>query len=352
MEPSPSPRSKGQLGCASGYLALGDGMRRRDFLGTIIGAAAASPFKAHAQQAAIPVIGFLSGTSPDAISHGVAGFYRGLAEGGYVENRNLLIEYRWAHGQYDTVPKLARELVSRNVAAVAAFGPPAAQAMKAATSTIPFVFTTGADVVKTGLVASLNRPGGNATGVNLFTQAVAPKRLELLDEIIPKGAAVGFLLNPSNPATQGTTAAVEQAARLVARQLHVRSASNESEIDAAFAAFADLKIGGVVVNADPYFDERQRRQIVALAARYALPTAYPQGAYILDGGLISYGTSIADAYRLVALYITRILKGEKAADLPVLQPTTFELMINLAPARALGLTIPTSVLARADEVIE
>ena len=189
-------------------------MRRRDLLGTIVSAAAAWPLRAHAQQGTTPVIGFLNGISPDAISRGLAGFHRGLAEGGYVENQNLLIEYRWAHGQYDTVPTLARELVSRNVAAVAAFGPPATQAMKAATSTIPFVFSTGEDVVKTGLVASVSRPGGNATGVNLFTQAVAPKRLELLDEIIPKGAAVGFLLNPSNPGTQGTTVAVEQAARM------------------------------------------------------------------------------------------------------------------------------------------
>jgi putative ABC transport system substrate-binding protein len=327
-------------------------MRRRDLLGTIVSAAAAWPLRAPAQQGTIPVIGFLNGISPDAISRGLAGFHRGLAEGGYVENQNLLIEYRWAHGQYDTVPMLARELVSHNVAAGAAFGPPATQAMKAATSTIPFVFSTGEDVVKTGLVASLNRPGGNATGVNLFTQAVAPKRLELLDEVIPKGTAVGFLLNPSNPATQATTAGVEQAARMVGRQLHVRPANREGEIAAAFAAFADLKVGGVVINADPYFDEMQRRQIIALAARYALPAAYPQGAYVLDGGLISYGTSIADAYRLVGLYITRILKGEKAADLPVLQPTTFELMINLASARSLGLTTPASVLARADEVVE
>jgi putative ABC transport system substrate-binding protein len=327
-------------------------MRRRDLISPIIGAAAAWPLRAHAQQGTTPVIGFLNGISPDAIARGLVGFHRGLAEGGYVENQNLLIEYRWAHGQYHIVPMLARELVSHNVAAIAAFGPPATQAMKAATSTIPFVFSTGEDVVKTGLVAGLNRPGGNATGVNLFTQAVAPKRLELLDEIIPKGAAVGFLLNPSNPGTQGTTAAVQQAARMVGRQLHVRPANHEDEIAAAFAAFADLKVGGVVINADPYFDEMQRGQIIALAARYALPTAYPQGAYVLDGGLISYGTSIADAYRLVGLYITRILKGEKAADLPVLQPTIFELMINLVSARSLGLTIPASVLARADEVIE
>jgi putative tryptophan/tyrosine transport system substrate-binding protein len=325
-------------------------MRRRNFIA--LGVAGMWPAGALGQQEARPVIGFLSGTSPDAIAHGVAGFHQGLREGGYVEARNLAVEYRWAYGRYDLLPNLAADLVRREVIAVAAFGPPAALAMKAATSTIPFVFTTGGDVIKSGLVASLNRPGGNATGVNLFTQAAAPKRLELINELTPGSANIGFLLNPQNPATNLTTVAVQQAAQAIGREIQIVGASSESEIEAAFAALAQHRVGALIVNADPFFDEKQRGQIVALAARHRIPAIYGQSAFVRDGGLISYGTSIADAYRQVGVYVTRILKGERAGDLPVVQPTQFELVINVKSARVLGLEIPPTLLARADEVIE
>jgi putative tryptophan/tyrosine transport system substrate-binding protein len=326
-------------------------MRRREFVIVLAGAGLWS-LDGHAQQSGIPVIGFLSGTSPDAIAHGVAGFHQGLKDGGYVEASNVAIDYRWANGRYDLLPSLAAELVARNVAVVAAFGPPAALAMKAATTTIPFVFTTGGDVIRSGLVASLNRPGGNATGVNLFTQAAAPKRLELTNELVPGSTKIGFLLNPQNPASEGTTAAMQRIAQAIKRELYVVRASSESEIETAFTVLVRERVAALIVNADPFFDERQRGQLVGLSARHAIPTVYGQSAYVRDGGLISYGTSIADAYRQVGFYVARILKGEKPSDLPVLQPSTFELVINLKTALALGLTIPPSLLARADEVIE
>jgi putative tryptophan/tyrosine transport system substrate-binding protein len=326
-------------------------MRRRQFICGLAGTAA-WPLTARAQQPGMPVIGFLSGTSPDAIAHGVAGFQQGLKDTSYVENKNVAIEYRWAHGQYSLLPTLAADLVRRNVAVIAAFGPPATLATKAATSAIPFVFTTGGDVIKSGLVASLQRPGGNATGVNLLTQAVAPKRLDLLVELVPAATTIGFILNPNNPATESTVNATQQAARALGRKLQVLNATSEADIDAAFAKIAQLRIGAVIVNADPFFDEKQRHQFVDLAARYTIPTIYGQRAYVTDGGLISYGTSISDAYRQVGIYTARILNGEKPADLPVLQPATFEFVINLKTAKSLGLTIPPSLIARADEVIE
>jgi putative ABC transport system substrate-binding protein len=271
-------------------------LRRREFISLLGGAVAARSLAAHAQQ---PVIGFLSGTSPGRIAHFVTAFHEGLKDAGYVETQNVAIEYRWAQGQYNLLPTLALDLVNRNVAAIAAFGPAAALATKAATSTIPFVFTSGSDVVTSSLVASHNRPGGNATGVSLFTQAVTPKRLELLDKLVPAAATIAFLLNPNNPGAEGTTKAMQQAARALGRQLHVLNASTESEIDATFATLTQLRVGALVVANDPFFDDTPRLLLVALAARLAVPAIYGAREYAVEGGLMSYGTNLADAFRQV-----------------------------------------------------
>jgi putative tryptophan/tyrosine transport system substrate-binding protein len=327
------------------------GIERRKFI-SVLGGAATWPLAARAQQPAMPVIGFLNSVSPAAIARPVAAFLQGLKETGYVDGQNVAIEYRWADGQYDRLPALAADLAQHQSAVIAALGgDPPALAAKAATSTIPIVFMVGRDPVELGLVASLNRPGGNATGVNLFVTEMEAKRIGLLHELVPASATLGVLMNPKIADAQTELSEVQAAGRALQQQVEVRNASNDTEIEAAFAAFAQGKIGAVLVAADPSFNYR-RELIVALAARLAIPAIYPFRDFADSGGLVSYGTSLTDAYRQAAIYAGRILKGEKAAELPVVQPTKFELVINLKTAKTLGLTIPNSLLATADEVIE
>jgi putative ABC transport system substrate-binding protein len=327
-------------------------MRRREFI-TLLGSAATWPLAARAQQPAMPVVGFLSGRSPYESTTVVGAFGQGLGETGYFESKNVIIEYRWAEGRYDRLPALAAELVSRQVAVIAAVGGPnSGQAAKATTTTIPIVFISGTDPVQEGLVASLNKPGGNATGVNPLLPAMEGKRLGLLREIIPGAALIAVLLNPtSHENFNRQMHDVQEAAREVGQQLLILRASNEEEIETAFATAAEHRARGLLVAADPFILSRRER-LVALAAHYTIPAIYEVREYATAGGLMSYGISLANAYRQAGVYVGRILKGEKPDDLPVLQPTKFDFVINLKTAKALGLTVPPGLLSIADEVIE
>jgi ABC-type uncharacterized transport system substrate-binding protein len=323
-------------------------MRRRAFI-AILSGAAAWPFTAIAQQAA-PVIGYLNGASATQFPHLLAAFHKGLAEVGFAEGRNIKIEHRYADGHYDRLPMLAADLVERKVSIiVATAGTPTITAAKAATSSIPIVFVIGGDPVRFGLVASVNRPGGNVTGITLFGIELAAKRLELLLELLPAAKLIGVLSNPDNPITEPQLEDLQAAAHKLGRQLVVSRAS--SDTDLATVSTTLNHIDALVVAADPFFDDRRSR-IVSLVAQLKVPACYVRHEFVREGGLISYGADLPDAFRQAGVYTGRILKGEKPANLPVLQPTKFELAINLKVAKALGLTVPPSLLARADEVIE
>jgi putative tryptophan/tyrosine transport system substrate-binding protein len=328
-------------------------MRRREFITALGGAAVGSPFAARAQQKAPPVLGFLSGASPgQTVAPIVDAFRHGLGETGYVEGQNLTIEYRWAEGRNDRLPGLAADLVQRKVDLIAAVASPApALVAKSATSAIPIVFVSGGDPVAAGLVANLARPGGNITGFSSQLAELNPKRLELISELVPQAKVIALLVNPGYPGAEQIMRELAEAARTKGVQGQIVKASTESEIDAAFATLVELHADALVVSVDPFFTGR-REQLVALAARHAVPAIYFARDFVASGGLISYGASLTSIYRQAGVYAGRILKGEKPADLPVQQPTKFELVINLKTANALGLIVPQTLLARADEVIE
>jgi len=328
-------------------------VKRRELIAVLGGAALAWPLAARAQQKAMPVIGFLHFASPGPSAPFVAAFREGLSDSGFVEGQNVAIEYRWAEGHYDRLPAVAADLVGRKVDLIVTLsGSPSALVAKTATSTIPIVFFTGDDPVAVGLVASFARPGGNLTGVAVQTGELTAKRLELLSELVPQARVIALLVNPNIPDRgERMIREMQEAARAKGVQLPILKAGTEGEIDAAFATLANLHADALIVGTDPFFTDR-REQLAALASRYAIPASYPTRLFAASGGLISYGPSFAAACRQVGIYAGRILKGAKPADLPVQQPTTFELVINLTTAKALGLTVPQSLLARADEVIE
>jgi putative tryptophan/tyrosine transport system substrate-binding protein len=328
-------------------------VRRREFIGLIGGSAFALPAAARAQQRVMPMVGFLSTQSLDRYAHLVAGFRRGLREAGYIEDRDVTIEYRWAENQYDRLPHLAAELVSRRANVIAATGGTvSALAAKSATATIPIVFVLGdQDPVRAGLVDSVNRPSGNATGVSMLISVLGTKRIELLHELVPRAATIGMLMNPNGPDPEVQVQDALAAGRALGRQIDVLKASNEREIEAAFATLAERKVGALAIAADSFITSRTDH-LVALAARYALPTIYPIGEIAVRGGLMSYGPNLVDLYRQAGIYAGSILKGAKPADLPVLQPTKFEFVINLKTAKTLGLDVPPKLLVLADEVIE
>ena len=326
-------------------------VQRRAFIGALSGAAT-WPLAARAQQAALPVVGFLGAPSPVPYARYVAAIHQGLKDAGYVEGQNVRFEYRWAEGQYDRLPALAADLVSRQVAVIVAIGgAPSTVAAKNATTSVPVVFAIGADPVELGLVASLNRPGGNVTGVAMLAVELEAKRFELLHELVPTAALSAFLVNPDNPQAETQVDDVQRAARTIGRRVIVLHASNERELYKTFATLAQERVDALLVGGDTFFTS-QPILFVVLTARHAIPTIYPWRSHVDAGGLMSYGANLLDTYRQAGVYAGRILKGEKPADLPVLQSTKFEMVINLKVANAIGFTVPASLLARADEVIE
>jgi putative ABC transport system substrate-binding protein len=329
-----------------------DQLRRREFIRLLGGAAVSWPLAVRAQQPAMPVVGFIHILSPETVPRFVPAFRQGLKEVGYVEGQNLAVEYRWAQGQYDRLPGLVADLVRRQVAVIAATGgDPSPQIAKAATQTIPIVFTANSDPVAEGLVTSLNRPGGNATGVTIFGPAAVTKRLQLLRDLMPQVVAIAYLMNPNNPNAEFELQAAQTAARSLGLEMLVLRAGTERELDTALATTLQQQADALLVASDTFFVGR-REQVVTLAARHQIPAIYYLREFAEAGGLMTYGNSLPDVYRHVGVYVGRILKGEKPSELPVMQPTKFELVINLKTAKALGLEIPPMLLARADEVIE
>ena len=327
-------------------------MRRRDFITVIVGSAAAWPLAARAQQPAMPVIGYMDTASASTTAHLVEAFRRGLSAAGYDEGRNVAIEYRWSEGDYDKLPALAAELVRRQVTVIATINTPTILAAKAASQTIPIIFGVGVDPIKFGLVASLNHPGGNLTGVTQLNIEMEAKRVQLLHELVPAATSIALLINPTSPAySEAATELAQSAARILGVRLLALDASTESGIEAAFVTLVEKRAGSLLVTGNSFLVS-QRDQIVALAARHAVPAIYEQREYALAGGLMSYGTNFRDGYRQAGIYVGRILKGEKPADLPVLQSTKFEFVINLKTAKALGIEVPPNLSAEADEIIE
>jgi putative ABC transport system substrate-binding protein len=327
-------------------------VKRREFIRLLGGAAAMWPLAARAQRRPMPVVGFLNVASPGALRQQIAAFREGLKESGYVEGQNVAVEYRWAEGQYERLPELAADLVRQQVSVIVVGGGAQAElAVKAATTTIPIVFSTGGDPVRSGLVASLNQPSGNITGVYHFATGLEAKRLGLLHEMLPKATPIAVLINPNFADAENQLRDVQEAAARLGVQLVVVRANAESDFNAAFSTVVQQRSGALLVGASPFFNNR-REQLVVLAARHALPTIYEWRDFAAAGGLMSYGTSLADAYRQVGVYAGQILKGAKPVDLPVVQSTRFELVINLSTAKALGIEVPPTLLARADEVIE
>ena len=331
--------------------SLGKTVRRRDFIKMIGGGAAALPLAAQAQKPGMPVVGYLSANTSSGDARPVAAFVQGLGQTGYEDGKTVKIEYRWADGQYDRLPSMAADLVRDQVTVIAALGTPAVRVAKAATATIPIVFTTIADPVQIGFVTGLNRPGGNLTGVTLLAVEVGPKLLEILRGVVPSATSIALLVNPTNPNAGMQSKNTQEAAHRLGLELHVLNASVEGDFDTIFTKLRELKASALIIAQDVYFNAESAR-LAALTVRHAIPAIYPLPEFAAAGGLFSYGASRSDAWRQAGVYVGRILKGEKPAELPVVQPTKFEMTINLRTAKALGLTVPTSLLASADEVIE